>query len=95
MSQQIVRYNEQLTIEELDFLTRKDEKDTKQFYKVIRVLMIICFIIPFIVAWFRAIDGVPQPFSFTYYFAGVGFLLVFMFVCVYIAYRRTLFKVRL
>jgi hypothetical protein len=87
---QLIRYNEPLEHEEIAFLQRKEVRERKQFYKVIRVLMLLCFICPFVVAWFRAADGAENPFSYQAYFVGVVFLLCFSGTGVYIAYRRSL-----
>lgn len=88
-------HNELMFTEELDFLIRKDEKDTRLFYGALRVLMIICFIIPFIVAWFRAFNGEKRPFEYGAYFLGVLFLLGFLGLCAWIAYRRVLYKLKM
>lgn len=87
-------HNEQLSSEELDFLIKKDERETTLFYRTIRVLMIICFVLPFIVAWVRAFAGEEHPFEYGYYFLGVGFLLSFLGVCAWLAYRRVLYKLK-
>ena len=65
MSLDLVKYREALSGDELSFLRRKETKERKQFYKVVRVFMILCFVCPFIIAWFRAIEGVENPFSLT------------------------------
>ncbi|RYE23471.1 MAG: hypothetical protein EOP51_10405 [Sphingobacteriales bacterium] len=88
----LIRYNEPLEAEEIAFLQRKETRERRQFYKVIRVLMILCFVCPFIVAWFRAADGAENPFSYQAYFIGVVFLLCFAGTGVYIAYRRSLYQ---
>ncbi|MCB9046014.1 MAG: hypothetical protein H6550_07730 [Chitinophagales bacterium] len=94
MSQQPVIHSEQMSADELQFLISKDEKETRLFYKAISALMVICFILPFIVAWVRAFAGDEQPFEFGYYFLGVGFLLSFLGFCSWLAYRFTLQKIR-
>lgn len=86
--------HDELSSTELDFLLRKDEKETKNFYTVISIFMIICFVIPFIVAWVRAFGGEGNPFSFVHYFLGVGYLLCFLGFCAWLAYRRTLQKIK-
>ena len=92
---QLYRHNEPLEPDELAFLMRKDEKDKKSTYRVVRVLMVFCFVIPYIISLFRATNGVPDPFSYTWYFSGVLFLLCFAGLCVYISYYRTMRRVEL
>ena len=95
MSLDLVKYREPLSKDELSFLIRKEEKERKQFYKIVRVFMILCFVCPFIVAWFRAVEGQENPFSFTYYFVGVVFLLCFSTAGIYWGYYHNLRKVQL
>lgn len=95
MSLELIKYRESLNKEELSFLRRKEEKERKQLYKIVRVFMILCFICPFIIAWFRAAEGQENPFSFTYYFIGVIFLLCFSAAGIYWGYYHNLRKVQL
>lgn len=92
MQLQLYRHYEPLEPDELAFLKRKEANDRTATYKIVRVLMIFCFVIPYILSWFRATNGVPDPFSYKWYFAGVFYLLCFMAVCLYIAYHRTMRK---
>lgn len=94
MQQQVSIHKEALTPEELQFLKDKDEKETRAFFRAVRVFMFICFIIPFIVAWMRAMDGDENPFELGAYFMGVTFLLCFTGLCAWLAYRRSLQKVK-
>lgn len=95
MIKRAVRYHyDKLTTEELSFLNKKEEKERVQFYKVLRTILIICFVVPYVVSWFRATEGVPDPFSFTYYFSGVGFLMVFSGSIAYFIYRNNLNKIQ-
>ncbi|MCB0698219.1 MAG: hypothetical protein H6551_06460 [Chitinophagales bacterium] len=89
-----ILYQEQMDADELAFLERKDEKESGQFYKVMKVLMAVCFILPFILAWIKAFAGDNNPFSMLFYFIGVFVLLGLTFLGSYIAYRRGLYKVR-
>lgn len=89
-----MKYNELMSEEELSFLIKKDERETSLFYKVLTVMMTICFILPFIVAWFRAANGEERPFEYGYYFLGVGFLLSFVGMSVYATYRHVLGKLK-
>lgn len=93
MALELVRYREPLDREELSFLKKKAEKERKQLYKIIRVFMVLCFICPFVVAWFRALGGHEHPFSILTYFLGVVFLMGFSGVGIYWSYYNTLRKV--
>lgn len=95
MSVDLIKYKQPLTQDELSFLRKKEKKERKQLYKAVRVFMIMCFVCPFIVAWFRAIWGGENPFSFATYFLGVAFLLCFSAAGVYWSYYNTLRKVHL
>lgn len=88
-------YTDTMTDEELQFLIRKDEKETVLFYRVVRVLMVICFVIPFIVAWVRAAKGDEKPFEYGYYFLGVLFLMTFLGVVLFAAYKNVMEKLKL
>jgi len=89
---QLYRYDEPLEKEELVFLQEKFRKENAVFYKVIRILMVFCFVCPLLIAWFRALNDVPDPFSYKYYFGGVLFLMFFSGSIVYSAYYFTLRK---
>lgn len=91
---QVISYEELMDRQELAFLVDKDEKESSQFYKVMRIIMILSFLLPFIIAWFRAFGGDENPFSYFFYFIGVFILLSFSSLCAYIAYRRSLHKVK-
>jgi hypothetical protein len=86
---------EKLESEELSFLRRKEAKERNQLYKVVRAMMMLCFVCPFIVAWVQAINGVPDPFRAGTYFLSVLFLLVFAGIVIYVAYRQNLRRVQL
>ena len=87
--------HDRLTDEELDFLVKKDERETRNFYRVISIFMSVCFIIPFIVAWGKALGGDEEtPFSFKEYFLWVFYLLCFLAFCAWFVYSRTLGKVK-
>ncbi|HEY9178110.1 MAG TPA: hypothetical protein VIN07_10485 [Flavipsychrobacter sp.] len=94
MKQEVRIHKESLSPEELQFLMDKDQKETRTFYSAIRVFMFVCFVIPFIVAWLRAMDGDENPFELGAYFLGVGFLLSFTGLCAWLAYRRSLQKIK-
>ncbi len=91
---QIITHEEIMDAEELAFLEKKDEKESAQFFRFMRIVLILCFVIPFIAAWFKALSGDADPFSYFFYFIGVFILLVFSTLCAYIAYRRSLFRVK-
>jgi len=94
MQQELIKHNEQMSAEELQFLIHKDEQETRSFYRTISVFMVICFVLPFIVAWIRAFGGDKQPFEFGYYFLGVAFLLAFLGLCAWMAYRYSLQNIK-
>lgn len=89
---EIVRYLEPLNEDELAFLEKKERRERYHFYRTIRVIMIVCFIIPFIIAWVSALAGAPNAFSYRKYFAGVAFLLGFAGLCIYLSYYYYLRK---
>lgn len=91
---QLIRYNEPLEQEELTFLMAKERKERIQLYKFARIIMWVCFLLPFAIAWFRAVSGASNPFAYRYYFLSVGFLLSFSATCIYIGYRRSLYQVQ-
>lgn len=96
---QLPIYTEPLTEDERLFLIKKELKDRTLFYRVLKVLMVLCFICPFAGAWFYALGDdkqVPEGtyFSYSNYFLGVGFLLLFVAACAYIGYKRTLEKLQ-
>lgn len=95
MSFELVKYREPLNKEELSFLRRKEEKDRRQIYRIIRVFMVLCFLCPFAIAWLRAFDGQENPFSLMTYFLSVVFLACFSAVGVYWGYYNNLRKVQL
>ena len=90
MSVAVVRYLEPLTADERAFLVRKETRDRRQFYRVMRVLLPICFALPFAMAWGKAIAGLPNPFSYASYFIGVGVLLFLTLGGAFLAYRSNL-----
>ncbi len=92
---ELVRYIESLNHDELSFLKKKEERDRHYFYRAVRAIMIICFVIPFLIAWVAAIYGVPNAFGYRKYFTGVVFLVCFASLCIYISYYYYLRKVKL
>jgi len=94
MTQLVHYYIEPLDTEELVFLQKKEHEDRSSLYKVVRILLVLCFFIPFVIAWFRAADGAENPFSYLTYFVGVLALLLLSFVGVYVSYRSNLQQVR-
>ncbi len=94
MMLQLVRYNETMDAEELAFLQRRELLERTQFMRVLKVIMVVCFICPFGISWGRAIAGVANPFSYTHYFLGVLFLLCFSGFILYLSYYRDLRKIR-
>lgn len=94
MSLELVKYRQPLTPEELAFLRKKESRERHQTYKVLKVFMVLSFICPFIVAWFRAFGDHENPFSAIHYFIGVVFLLVFSATGVYWGYYNNLRKIQ-
>jgi hypothetical protein len=95
MSVALVRYIEPLNADELAFLKRKETRDRRQFFKVLRILLPICFGLPFATAWGKAIAGMENPFSFVGYFIGVAVLLFLTLGGAVLAYRSNLYKLHL
>jgi hypothetical protein len=91
---QLIRYNEPLEVEELAFLEKKEQKERGQYYRLIKWLMLFSFLCPFAVAWFKALEGMEDPFSYTGYFSGVFYLLCFSGGGTYFVYYYNLRKVQ-
>lgn len=91
---QLVRYNEPLENDELAFLVKKEQKERGQYFKLIKWIMTFCFLCPFVVAWFRAMDGAEDPFSYAAYFLGVFYLVCFSGGGTYVAYFYNLRKIQ-
>ena len=93
MPVEIVRYLEPLSDEERSFLKKKETRDRRQFYRSVQALLLICFVLPFAMAWGKAIAGMPNPFSYAYYFAGVAILGSLTGIGAVIAYRNNLYGI--
>ena len=59
------------------------------------MLLLICFALPFAMAWGKAIAGMPNPFSYVMYFSGVAILGSLTGVGAFIAYRNNLHRIHL
>lgn len=94
MTHELVRYNEPLSGDELAFLSKREAEDRSQYYRVIRIAMVLSFICPFIIAWLRALEGEKDPFSPLHYFFGVFCLLGLSALGIYIAYTFNLRKIQ-
>jgi hypothetical protein len=94
MPVELIRHQEPLNEDELFFLKKKLSRERSQYFKLIRILMILCFVCPYLIALGRAVEGAPDAFSYKVYFLGVFFLLAFSGVGVYFAYYNNLRKVR-
>ncbi len=90
----LIQYQEPLTEEELHFLHRKERRERTQLYKVARVFLFLSFICPFAVACVRAAFGAENPFSYGTYFLGVGFLMSFSAMGIFIVYKNYLRQVQ-
>lgn len=95
MSVAVIRYLEPLNAEERAFLKRRESRDRRHFYRVMRILLPICFALPFAMAWGKAIAGKPNPFSYGSYFTGVAVLLFLTLGGAFVAYRSTLYRIHL
>ena len=95
MSFELQQYIEPLAPDELKFLTDKEQKDRKQYFRVFDLLMLLSFIIPFAGAWYQAYDGAPNAFSPFRYFFSVGVLLSLSTFSTYVTYRVNLRKIQL
>ena len=93
MSVELVRYLEPMHKDEIAFLKRKERRDRRQFYQALRIVVIICFVLPFAMAWGEAIIGKPNPFSYLMYFTGVGVLLFLAVGGALVAYRSNLYLI--
>lgn len=92
MSVAVVRYLEPLSADERAFLKRKETRDRRQFFRVLQILLPICFALPFAMAWSKAIAGLENPFSYGSYFTGAGVLLFLTLGGAAIAYRSNLYQ---
>lgn len=93
MTQQLVKYTEQLEDDELAFLHRRVDREVKQYYRIAWLLMILSFIIPFTGAWYRAVDGAPNAFSMPRFFATAFVLVSLSCGGMYVSYRVSLRKI--
>lgn len=91
MNLEVIRYFEPLQEEERAFLLRKETQDRRQFFKVLQVVLVLCFILPFGMAWGEAIAGRPNPFSFKLYFIGVAALMGLTIGAAFVSYRSNLY----
>lgn len=87
-------HTESLNLSERQFLMRRARHEGRQLYKVARVLMALCFLIPFLLAWLWALDGAPDPFSPKRYFLGVLLLGTLSGGGIYLAYKKVLYPLR-
>jgi len=94
MAQASIQYREPLQDDERAFLQRRIQQDSALFLKVLKIVMVFCFLLPFAMAWGTAIQGKPNPFSFERYFIGVGVLLCITAIAAAAAYRSNLYLLR-
>lgn len=80
-------YNEEMDAKELSFLAQKDKKQRTGFFRVFRILMVLCFVMPYIFAWYRVTEDAPNAFSYTRFFIIAGNLLFVSGVSTYFTYR--------
>jgi len=94
MLQELEIFKEPLEMDEVTFLVKKEEKERKQYFRAFSFLMIMCFIIPFAGAWYRAVDNAPNAFSPLRYFLTTGILLTISCTAVYVVYRVNLRRIQ-
>jgi hypothetical protein len=94
MNAVVIQRRTPLSKDEIYFLRRKERVERKQFYRVVRMLLLLCFSCPFVVAWIRALAGADDPFGAFTYFASVGFLMSFGGAAAYVSYRTHLMRVQ-
>lgn len=94
MSRELIRTAMRLDDSERNYLVAREQEDRKVYYRLIRYCLILAFVIPFIIAWVRALGGKENPFSYLYYFLGVGCLLAFSGLWMSIAYFRFLYRIQ-
>jgi hypothetical protein len=87
MNYALTRYNEPMNETELSFLRDKESRERRQYFVVYRMLMIGCFIIPFLTSWYRAYEGAPNAFSYIRFFVTAFTLLAISTTAVYLSYR--------
>ena len=94
MAQELELHTEPLEVEEIMFLVRKEGKERKQYYRVFSFLMVMCFVIPFAGAWYRAFDGAPNAFSIPRFFISAGILISISVAALWTMYRLNVRKVQ-
>jgi len=87
MNYALTRYKEPMNETELSFLREKESKERRQYFVVYRLLMIGCFVVPFLTSWYRAYEGAPNAFSYIRFFVTAFTLLVISTTAVYLSYR--------
>lgn len=92
-SEHIKYYQEPLTAEEMAYVIKKVERERRRFYKVVRALLILCFVIPFVMSWKFALDNNENPFHPITYFGWVAFLMCFSSIPIGFSYRTYLYKI--
>ncbi|MBL7764789.1 MAG: hypothetical protein JNJ58_01745 [Chitinophagaceae bacterium] len=86
---------EPLEEDEVAFLTRRYEAESRQYMRVMNVFLVLCATVPFIVALVYYIVTADVQVLIKVYFIGLGFLLVFFSVAAWLTYRFRLQKLRL
>ena len=94
----ITFYEEEMNEDELSFLHKKEAKESKQFYKVANLLMIFSFVVPFVFAWFRAVEDKENEYEIAFttsnYFIGVASFLIISAIIMVLVYFRFLYKLQ-
>ncbi len=94
MSLELEVHKEPLEVDEILFLVKKEAKERKQYYKVFSFLMVLCFVIPFAGAWYRAFDNAPNAFSPLRFFVSAGILLTISIAALWAMYRINVRRVQ-
>ena len=94
MALELEIFKEPLEISEVIFLVKKEEKERKQYFRVFSFLMVMCFVIPFAGAWYRAFDNAPNAFSPLRFFVSAGILLTISCLALWTVYRLNLRRIQ-
>ena len=72
---------EPLTEDEIDFLSQKQEKESRAYYFGLKIMAVVCLLIPLITANILILDKKPQlTFWESYFYTQIIMILVFIFV---------------
>lgn len=89
------RYKDVLNPRELEYLKKKESEQRRGFFKVFRILMVLCFVLPFIFAWYKAAEGLPAAFSYVRFFIIASVLMFVAGISTYFTYTLYIKRLRL